>query len=44
MTYDSNIPCNTTHTQGQASDVVIKAKEVINNRKVTNDFLAKVCV
>ncbi|KAJ1404129.1 ClpP/crotonase-like domain-containing protein [Ochromonadaceae sp. CCMP2298] len=31
-----------SRARGQASDVAIKAKEVINNRRVTNDFLAKV--
>jgi len=29
--------------RGQASDVAIKAKETINNRRVTNEFLAKSC-
>ena len=29
--------------RGQASDVAIKAKEIINNRKITNEFLAKSC-
>jgi ATP-dependent Clp protease protease subunit len=32
-----------SRARGQASDVAIKAKEVINNRRVTNEFLAKAC-
>ena len=32
-----------SRARGQASDVAIKAKEIINNRKVTNEFLAKAC-
>lgn len=32
-----------SRARGQASDVAIKAKEVLNNRRVTNDFLAKAC-
>mmetsp|Transcript_12893 Transcript_12893/g.28812 ORF Transcript_12893/g.28812 Transcript_12893/m.28812 type:complete len:269 (+) Transcript_12893:97-903(+) len=32
-----------SRARGQASDVAIKAKEVINNRKVTNEFLARTC-
>lgn len=31
-----------SRARGQASDVAIKAREIINNRKVTNEFLAKV--
>ena len=33
-----------SRARGQASDVAIKAREIINNRKVTNEFLAKVSV
>lgn len=32
-----------SRARGQASDVVIKARETITNRKVTNEFLAKAC-
>jgi len=32
-----------SRARGQASDVAIKAKEILNNRKVTNEFLAKSC-
>eukprot|EP01038_Epipyxis_sp_PR26KG_P005771 gene5771-7967_t len=32
-----------SRARGQASDVVIKAKEINNNRKITNEFLAKAC-
>jgi len=32
-----------SRARGQASDVAIKAKETINNRRVTNEFLAKAC-
>ena len=32
-----------SRARGQASDVAIKAREVINNRRVTNEFLAKTC-
>lgn len=32
-----------SRARGQASDVAIKAKEIINNRKVTNEWLAKAC-
>ena len=31
-----------SRARGQASDIAIKANEIINNRKVTNSFLAKV--
>lgn len=31
-----------SRARGQASDVAIKAREILNNRKVTNEFLAKV--
>lgn len=31
-----------SRARGQASDIAIKAKEIINNRKVTNEFLAMV--
>ena len=33
-----------SRARGQASDVAIKAREIINNRKVTNEFLAKVSI
>jgi len=33
-----------SRARGQASDVAIKAKEILNNRKVTNEFLAQVSV
>jgi ATP-dependent Clp protease protease subunit len=33
-----------SRARGQASDVAIKARETLNNRKVTNEFLAKVGV
>lgn len=32
-----------SRSQGQASDVAIKAKEIINNRKTTNNFFVKTC-
>ena len=32
-----------SRAQGQATDVAIKAKEILNNRKVTNEWLAKSC-
>jgi len=32
-----------SRARGQASDIAIKAKEIINNRKVTNEFLAMSC-
>ena len=32
-----------SRARGQASDVAIKAREIINNRRVTNEFLAKSC-
>jgi ATP-dependent Clp protease protease subunit len=32
-----------SRARGQASDVAIKAREIVNNRKVTNGFLAKSC-
>jgi len=32
-----------SRARGQASDVAIKAREVINNRRVTNEVLAKTC-
>lgn len=32
-----------SRAQGQATDVSIKAKEILNNRKVTNEWLAKSC-
>jgi ATP-dependent Clp protease protease subunit len=32
-----------SRARGQASDVAIKAKEIANNRKVTNTFLARAC-
>ena len=32
-----------SRARGQASDVAIKAKEIVNNRRVTNEFLAMVC-
>jgi ATP-dependent Clp protease protease subunit len=32
-----------SRARGQASDVAIKAKEILNNRRVTNEFLAKSC-
>jgi ATP-dependent Clp protease protease subunit len=32
-----------SRAQGQATDVSIKAKEILNNRKVTNEWLAKAC-
>ena len=31
-----------SRARGQASDIAIKAKETLNNRRVTNEFLAKV--
>ena len=31
-----------SRARGQASDIAIKAKEILNNRRVTNQFLAKV--
>ena len=31
-----------SRARGQASDVAIKAKEILNNRRVTNELLAKV--
>lgn len=31
-----------SRARGQASDVAIKAREIMNNRRVTNDFLARV--
>lgn len=32
-----------SRARGQASDVAIKAKEILSNRKVTNQFLAQSC-
>lgn len=32
-----------SRARGQATDVAIKAKEILNNRKVTNSFLAQAC-
>ena len=32
-----------SRARGQASDVAIKARETLNNRRVTNEFLAKAC-
>ena len=32
-----------SRARGQASDVVIKARETVTNRRVTNEFLAKAC-
>lgn len=32
-----------SRARGQASDIAIKAKETLNNRRVTNEFLAKSC-
>lgn len=32
-----------SRVRGQASDVVIKARETVTNRRVTNEFLAKSC-
>ena len=32
-----------SRARGQASDIAIKAKETLINRRVTNDFLAKSC-
>lgn len=32
-----------SRARGQASDVAIKAKEILNNRRVTNQFLAQAC-
>ena len=32
-----------SRARGQASDVAIKAREIINNRRVTNEWLAQTC-
>lgn len=32
-----------SRARGQATDVAIKAKEILNNRKTTNEFLARAC-
>lgn len=32
-----------SRARGQASDVAIKAKEILNNRRITNEFLAMSC-
>lgn len=32
-----------SRARGQASDIAIKARETINNRRVTNEFLAQAC-
>jgi ATP-dependent Clp protease protease subunit len=32
-----------SRSRGQATDVAIKAKEIINNRRTTNEFLVKAC-
>ena len=32
-----------SRARGQATDIAIKANEIISNRKVTNSFLAKSC-
>lgn len=32
-----------SRARGQATDVAIKAKEILNNRRVTNELIAKAC-